>query len=198
MEQTGSLLCLVGKSGSGKDTVFRLLLQRNPRLRAVVAYTTRPKRGGETEGAEYHFVTPHAFQEFEADGRLIEKRSYRTMQGVWQYGTVDDGSIDLRRGSYLLIATLEGLEGLRRRFGAAVLPLCLAVEDGERLERLLARERRQASPDYCELCRRFLADEADFSAARLQKAGVEAVFLNDGLDVCVSRIEAYLDKKSAR
>lgn len=198
MEETGSLLCLVGKSGSGKDTVFRRLLERYPRLHAVVTYTTRPRRGGETEGVEYHFVTPNAFQEYEAAGKLIEKRSYHTVQGVWEYGTVDDGSIDLRRGSYLLIATLEGLEGLRHRFGAAVVPLCLEVEDGERLERLLARERRQAQPDYCELCRRFLADETDFSAVCLQKAGIETVFPNDGLDACMSRIEAYFDEKNAR
>ena len=50
------IICLVGKSGSGKDTIARLL-QKWYSLKPVCSYTSRPKREGEIEGREHHFIT---------------------------------------------------------------------------------------------------------------------------------------------
>ena len=53
----GKIYYIMGKSSSGKDTLFRKIKQELPMLQTVTLYTTRPKREGEREGVEYHFVT---------------------------------------------------------------------------------------------------------------------------------------------
>ena len=50
----GNIYCLMGKSASGKDTIYnRLLAMEKLHLRRVVPYTTRPMRSGETDGRTY-------------------------------------------------------------------------------------------------------------------------------------------------
>ena len=51
----GRIFYIMGKSATGKDTVFKELLKRRPELTTVVPYTTRPIREGETDGVEYFF-----------------------------------------------------------------------------------------------------------------------------------------------
>ena len=48
----GKIFYVMGKSASGKDTIYKKLLERFPGLKTVVTYTTRPIRDGETEGVE--------------------------------------------------------------------------------------------------------------------------------------------------
>lgn len=56
------------------------------------------------------------------------------------------------------------------------------VDDGLRLQRALDRERAQDQPKYAEMCRRFLADEEDFSEENLERAGITKRFQNTDLD----------------
>lgn len=89
------LFCIMGKSASGKDTIFkRLVKDRELDLKTVVSYTTRPMREGEREGVEYHFVSPQMLRDFREEGRVIECRDYHTVHGLWSYFMVDDGQID--------------------------------------------------------------------------------------------------------
>ena len=53
----GRIYCIMGKSASGKDTVYKELLRRFPELKTYVMYSTRPKREGEQDGVTYHFVS---------------------------------------------------------------------------------------------------------------------------------------------
>ena len=80
---------------------------------------------------------------------------------------------------------------MRVYYGAEhVIPLYIEVEDGERLMRAITRERQQKSPRYAELCRRFLADEADFSAENMEKCVIRAEnrFENRELEACVDTL----------
>ena len=70
--------------------------------------------------------------------------------------------------------------------------LYLYVEDGERLQRALNRERAQKEPRYAELCRRFLADEADFSEERLMEAGIGKRFENQGLEELTAELADWI------
>ena len=179
----------MGKSASGKDSVYTKLLRALPFLKKVVSYSTRPMRSGETEGETYHFVTEEFLSEAEKEGKLIESRTYQTVYGPWSYATVDDGQIDLAKGSYLITATLESFRKLREYFGKEnVVPLYLEVEDGERLKRALLREYVQKKPAYQEMCRRFLADCEDFSEEKLAEAGIERRFQNDDVIRCMREI----------
>jgi len=182
----------MGKSSTGKDTLFsRLIADKTLGLRPVVLYTTRPKRSHEKDGRTYHFITPQQLAEHEAAGRVIERRTYRTVQGDWHYCTLDDGQIDLDSASYLMITVPSGFEALRARFSnERVVPLYIWVDDDVRLIRAISRERRQQKPDYDELCRRFLADNRDFSEEMLSRLGIKKRYRNDSLKECVAALKA--------
>ena len=156
----GKIFVLMGKSASGKDAVYRNLLQ-DPQLdlKKVVLYTTRPKRQGEMEGRQYFFISDATYEEMRKGGRIIEERSYATKLGVWHYFTADDGQIDLSgKQAYLMIATPEAFLAIRAYFGeGCVFPVLIQTDNGIRLERALRRERRQEVPRYDEQeisCRR--------------------------------------------
>ena len=108
----GKIFFVMGKSASGKDTIYKRLLEQFPNIKTVTLYTTRPMREGEKEGVEYHFIGAEALEAMESEGRVIEKRTYQTMYGPWSYATVDDGQIDLSQSSYLMIGTLESYESI--------------------------------------------------------------------------------------
>lgn len=189
----GKIYYVMGKSSSGKDTVYRLLSEKHPELRTVVPYTTRPVREGEKDGREYFFVDRARLKEMEDAGMVIEARSYDTKCGVWTYFTADDGQIDLRRHDYLVIGTLVSYRALKEYFGAEhISPIYIEVEDGLRLERALKREQQQKEPQYAEMCRRFLADTEDFSEEHLEKAGIDVRFQNTDLETCLNEIERYM------
>ena len=186
----GNLYVVMGKSATGKDTIYRKLIQKKELgLRPVVPYTTRPIREGEQNGENYFFVTADRMEELERQGRVIERRSYETVHGIWHYFTADDGQIDLSRGNYLMIGTLEAYEKIRAYYGKeAVIPLYIQVEDGLRLSRALERERQQSEPRYAEMCRRFLADQKDFSEEELERLAIRKRYENTDLEDCLRMI----------
>lgn len=193
----GKIFCLMGKSACGKDTIYkRLLDDPSLLLKTLVPYTTRPIRDGETNGVEYYFLTEEELQELEQQRKIIELRSYHTIHGIWKYFTVNDHQINLKENNYLIIGTLESYQKLKNYFGKDVLiPLYINLESGERLQRALDRERMQSEPKYAELCRRFLADEEDFSPDNLKQAGITRYFINDSLDSCIKALKCYIQSK---
>ena len=58
--------------------------------------------------------------------------------------------------------------------------------------RAIAREQKQEVPKYEEMCRRFLADSADFSEEKLAEAGVTYRFCNDDFEETVRNVMAYI------
>lgn len=191
----GKIYCVMGKSSSGKDTVYKKLKEQYKEFRLIVPYTTRPIREGEKDGVEYYFVGPEQFRAMKEDGKVIESRSYNTKCGIWTYFTADDGQIDLSAADYLLIGTLVSYQALREYFGEeAIVPVYLEVEDGLRLARALERERRQEKPKYAEMCRRFLADEEDFSEENLIKSGITERFGNEDFTECLNKIQRYIEE----
>lgn len=186
---------LMGKSASGKDTIYKKIKETMPELKTIVIYTTRPIREGETEGVEYHFVDEKKLQEFQEAGKVIELREYNTVHGIWKYFTVNDGQFDAD-DNYIAIGTLESYKGMRKHLGAdKLVPIYIEVEDGVRLERALARERSQKEPKYEELCRRFLADAADFSVDKLKEVGITHRFFNTDVEKCADEIVLGIREK---
>ena len=190
----GKIVCLMGKSSSGKDTIYKKLLAQNEVvLQAIVPYTTRPIRAGEREGVEDHFTDEAGFQELCSWGNVIEDRTYHTCLGMWRYFTVADDAVDLLHNDYVMIGTLEAYTKLQRFYGEEkVLAVMIDLDDGERLQRALDRERAQDDPKYEEMCRRFLADAEDFSGEKLKGAGIDRTFHNDKVDRCLNEILIYL------
>ncbi|MSS64807.1 nucleoside/nucleotide kinase family protein [Velocimicrobium porci] len=183
------LFIVMGKSASGKDTIYKRILECNLGLKTVVTYTTRPIREGEQEGREYFFRTKEQLDLLEQSGKVIESSCYYTIDGPWYYFTADDGQINLATGDYLMITTVERYQKMRSYYGEEhVFPIYIEVEDGLRLERALQREREQKQPNYEELCRRFLADCKDFSEENLKAAMIEKRYQNIQMDICLKEI----------
>lgn len=190
----GKIFCIMGKSATGKDTIYNQLLQKNDlELKRIIPYTTRPIRNGEVAGREYCFCSEEDIMRLEEEHRIVELRAYHTVYGIWKYFTVNDENIDLENHNYLLIGTLESYVKIRDYFGCEnTVPIYIEVEDGERLLRAIAREKEQAVPKYEEMCRRFLADAKDFSEENLKEAGISKRFFNVMLEKTLEEIKVYI------
>lgn len=194
----GSIYCIMGKSSSGKDTIFKLLLDKKDlNINRIVSYTTRPIRSNEKPGEEYNFVSIEEKDKLLESGKVIEIRKYDTVHGPWFYFTVDDGNIDLDNKDYLLIGTVESFVKIRDYYGSdRVLPIYIQVDDGVRLSRALEREMRQEHPKYEEMCRRFLADQQDFSPENIKDANITNVFDNDeDSNITCERIAEFIKNR---
>lgn len=188
---------MIGKSGSGKDTIYKeILKEADKHLVPVIPYTTRPRRADEIEGLNYHFVTEEQLACFQQQGRVMECRQYHTVQGIWSYFTLQ---FDLEKDSdYILITTLEGVDNIVRQYGAEIVHVVyLYIDDKERLLRCIQRESRQSGPNYAEVCRRFLADQQDFSEEKLKRCvHVHSVNTNQPLSQCIQQWNRIYQEES--
>lgn len=184
------LFVIMGKSATGKDTIYKGLLKNTDLdLKEVVSYSTRSIRKGERDGVEYFFVSTDKLEQLIKEDKVIEIRQYNTVQGLWSYFTVNDGQIDLNKYNSLIIGTLESYEQIKNYFGEeSIYPIYVEVDNGLRLQRALDREKSQETPQYAEMCRRYLADEEDFSEENLRKLGIIKKYKNDDLDKCIEQI----------
>ena len=186
----------MGKSSSGKDSMYKEILKAVPHLKSVVSYTTRPIRQGETNGVEYFFVGENELSKMKQEGKVIEERAYNTVHGVWKYFTACDQQIDLDNNDYLLMGTPASYKGVRAFYGEErLIPIYLHVDDGVRLERALKREQSQENPRYEEMCRRYLADHEDFSEKNLEEAKITKEFSNENFQECLKEIVEYIKKR---
>lgn len=192
----GRIFYLMGKSSTGKDSFYKQLMSDEKLgLKNIVMYTTRPIRAGETDGVEYFFVDDQKLSELNKAGKVIERRSYNTVHGIWHYFTVCDEQIDLENNNYIVIGTLESYTASKKYFGEGVLePVYIEVDDGVRLQRALDRERSQDHPRYREMCRRYIADSDDFSEENIVAAGIERRFENDDFSRCLEEITGYIEE----
>lgn len=190
----GRIYIFTGKSASGKDTAAKgVLRELSGMLRPLVRYTTRPIREEETEGREYHFVTTKDLERLRTEGQVIECQTYQTVKGPWSYFTVKDEETDPDRWNYVTIGTLPVISNMRKFFrDDEIAPIYLYEEDGERLVRAVRREQAEDHPDYREVCRRFLADEEDYSEENRKKAGIEVSFENREISETIQEVSDWI------
>ena len=205
---------LMGKSASGKDSIFHKLLERTG-WKQLIPYTTRPMREGEIEGQEYHFITKEEFLNYIASGEMAEYRVYDTVFGKWYYGTIlpeerrksgadSAGTKNHEKGteakedltdtaSMLAIGTLESYLQLKKKLGKEnIIPIYIEVPTELRLQRALLREEGKGKMTEEEIQRRFKADDEDFSEEKLQEAEIEKRYRNIELSACVEEILGHI------
>ena len=196
----GKIFVVMGKTSSGKDTIYNRVLDSLVKKKGeaapktVVIYTTRPMRPGEVHGATYFFVTEEDLQRLREQGKVMEERCFHTVHGPWYYFTVNDGQIDLEHHSYMMINTPAGFDMIRSYYSSmgedVVIPVYIEADPKDRLIRYINREALQKNPNYKEVCRRFLADEEDFSEEELNRLGITKRYFNRDLEECCRNIEA--------
>ena len=206
----GTLYYLMGKSAVGKDKLYRMLLNGGEfLLEPLVPFTTRPRREREKEGEEYHFVTLEQMEQMEREGKIIERRMYPSVIGPWYYFTALTEDMDLSGKDYLGIGTLDSFRDICMYFRehkgqdgvqVRVVPIYIEADDRIRLERSIHREQKEDHPKYDEVCRRYLADQKDYSEERLEWAGVTVRFPNNGeLQECCEKVsDSIRDQKNRK
>lgn len=190
----GKIFYILGKSSTGKDTIYKKLLKDEKLgLKDIILYTTRPIRDGEENGKSYFFVDEKGYEEIKKTGNIIEERSYETMHGLWRYFTVKDSHINLDENNYLVIGVIDSFVAMKKYFGDDnVVPIYIEVDDGVRLQRALTREKKPENRRFKEMCRRFLADSEDFSEEKIKEAGITKRFINGDLSKCIKEVKEYI------
>lgn len=186
---------MMGKSSSGKDTLFKLLKEKLD-VNTYIMYTTRPMRDGEENGVTYYFISQAEMKKYlqgKMPNKLIEERTYQTIHGSWSYATIKDEQFKSEK-DMLMVGTLESYQKMKEHFKNKIEPIYIEVEDGLRLERALKREKMQNNPKYSELCRRYLADNEDFAEENIKKAGITKRFQNIELNECLEEILEYIEE----
>lgn len=189
------IIYIIGKSSSGKDTVFNILKEKLD-VNTYVMYTTRPKRSGEIDGITYNFLSDDQMKnlvEEKKNNKVIEYRTYNTIYGPWTYATIEDNQFKSKK-DILMLGTLESYIKIKEYFNkkSIVIPIYLEVPDNIRLYRALKREEQQEHPRYDEMCRRFLSDCTDFSEEKLQEAGITKRFQDIDGNKCAEEISEYI------
>ncbi len=137
MNKKGKLFIISAPSGSGKTTLCKRLLALKPGLKESISMTTRPRRPGEADGRDYHFVSTAVFKKLIARGRFLEwTRTYG-----WYYGTPKDfvSGILKNGGDILLSIDVKGAMNVRRMHPESVLIFVLPPSIKELKARLIKR-----------------------------------------------------------
>jgi guanylate kinase len=114
----GVLLVLAGPAGAGKTTLCERLVAAVPDCARVVTATTRPPRPGETDGRDYHFLSPEQFDARLAAGEFLE---WACVHGRHRYGTLAGAVLGPLAAGHNLILNMDvqGVAALRRAAAAA-------------------------------------------------------------------------------
>ncbi len=72
MKRRGLMLVLSSPSGAGKTTISRALLDQEPNMTLSISATTRPRRPGEVDGRDYHFVPHEEFDRLVKESQMLE------------------------------------------------------------------------------------------------------------------------------
>lgn len=190
------IIYLMGKSSVGKGTIYKILKEKLD-VAPYILYTTRPIRDGEKDEIDYNFLDEESMRNYinEIPSNVIEYRVYNTVYGPWTYATILDKQFKSDK-DLLMEGTLISYNSIKEYFKnnnkIKLIPIYIELEDGIRLQRALNREQQQENPKYEELCRRFLADNKDFSEENIEKSGIKKRFKNDDLDRCVMEILEHI------
>lgn len=186
------IFCIMGKSASGKDTIYNLIKNSFTNLSPVITYTTRPMRDGEIQDETYHFISMEEMNILEENGELIERRDYDTVNGLWSYAT--GVKCFKNDNNYILITTPAAYRKMKEKLeNIELIPIYIEVDDDLRLIRSIERERKNKRKNYEEICRRFLADSEDFSEEILKELEINNYFNNN--EKCLKDVEEFIKSK---
>lgn len=149
------ILGLFGPSGAGKDTILNYITNKyKNKVNKIISYTTRPPRDYEQDGVDYFFISEEEFLKHVLNGEMLEATKFKE----WYYGTglkaLDSNKLNVG------IFNIEGLAALNEEPSFDISNVYVHADSKIRLMRALEREQ---NPDVAEICRRYLADEKDFS-----------------------------------
>jgi guanylate kinase len=181
-------LVLSAPSGGGKTTIAKMLLQGRDDLGYSVSATTRPKRPGERDGVDYHFLSRDEFIRRQERGEFLE---WATYSGEL-YGTLKSEieRIFSQDRHAVLDVEIEGARQIRSNFPNSLLVFVLPPSAEALVERLVGRKTEDPA-----VVRERIVRAADELAA---VAEYDFAIMNEDLVVAVSQVAAILEAESRR
>lgn len=197
------LFYIMGKSASGKDTIYNILLSDetiNKILKPLVMYTTRPMRDNEVEGVTYYYVDDNKYHEMKEQGIIVECREYKTVYGIWAYFTAMDHQLETNDSLVAVGVPLSCIPIMRyiqeNKIDIDLVPIYIDLEDGERLIRSIKREQTKDKPNYEEICRRYInSDQLEFTEEMLEEIGVYRFSNDNKIEDTVKQIKEFIFSK---
>lgn len=149
------MIIIVGKSGSGKDSVVKKLTNFYD-YKKIVTWTTRPMRPKEIQDVTYHFTDEETFEEKIEEGFFAEWKKYESIEGTWYYGTA---LLDLTtfNEDKIIILTPDGYQEIKDIIGKDTLTVYLKSKN-----RILKSRLKKRGDNPREIKRRLRHDKKDF------------------------------------
>jgi len=180
----GHLFIVSSPSGGGKTTLIRRLLAKPPGepLRFSVSHTTRPRRDGEGNGREYHFVSAGDFEKMARAGEFLE---HNEVHGNF-YGTAKSEVLPrLAAGEDVILdIDVQGARDIREAYPEAI-SIFIVPNSKDELERRL----RKRGLDGEDAIRKRLINAAKEIA---QAEDFQYVIVNDDLDRAGLELESVV------
>jgi guanylate kinase len=179
------LFVVTGPSGAGKGTLIRRLVASRPDLAVAVSATTRPRRPGEEDGRDYHFLSDEEFQRRVEAGDFLEHVHYVSAH---RYGTLReevDRILESGRSAVLELET-HGAKEVQASSPDAV-TIFIQAPSFDELERRL-RERATESAGE-------IGERLDLARRQAREAGdFDHVVTNDDVDRAVAELGTIVDR----
>lgn len=171
----------MGKAGSGKDCVINEL--KKVGFKQIVVYTSRPRRKGEREGREYHYISEEEFKNKMDNDFFVETKSYNVNGKTWWYGSPLNEIVDSIHDNknHVIILTPKGVIDIinflnKHSLNNGVNVVYLYANRKTILKRLSERKDTEDS-----VKRRMDSDDLDFKEAVTLSSHI--VYNNDGDDI---------------
>ena len=187
--ERGNLIIVSAASGSGKSTLVDMALERLSSVERCVTCTTRPPRGRECDGVDYHFLSVEEFERRIAAGDFLE---YARVHGERLYGTSRSAveSVLARGTDVFLVIDVQGAETVRRSMPVSVGVFILPPSFEALEQRLRTRSATENHNDEGDLARRLASARREIICYR----DFEYVIVNDdrnrAADALVSIVRA--------
>ncbi len=182
------LLCILGFSGSGKDTITQELISKFG-FKKVIQHTNRPRRACEIKGIDYHFISTAEFEKGIKNCDFVTYRHFNTREGKWYYGVKNDalGQTDKE----ILIIDIEGLIELKNNVKHQdIISIFINVDYARRYERV----KKRTDVDLDEFERRAKDDKT--KKEKIIEV-CDTMLENIELEKCIEEIVAILNSISS-
>lgn len=179
------IIAIIGEAGSGKDYLVKTIANKDVEIfNEIIPCTTRPKRESEREGVNYYFLSLSQFEEYQAEGKMLETTSFKN----WKYGTLLNS---LNKDKINIgVFNPEGVIQLLDNNKIQIKVYRLLVNPRERLLRQLQRE---TNPDVDEIVRRYQTDNIDF-----KHIGIDTIdLINNNMNQLRNNIKQIRDEALA-
>lgn len=181
-QRRGIPFLVAAPSGTGKTTVCRLVLERDPQLRFSISHTTRTPRAGERPGEDYYFVSPKAFLELVQANAFLEHAEYAGNNYGTSWRALEE---PLEEGFDLLVEIeVQGARQVRERRE----DVCFIFLLPPSMEELASRLRDRGTDDADAIDRRLGVADRELDAASIFDFAV----VNDDLETAVEAVAAIV------